>query len=61
MTDYSDFPDHPLARVTQETLDIARKVLLDSEVVERKWVEPLADAILCDLVEEGLLSPKAFG
>lgn len=56
MTRYDDYPDHPLYRVSQDVLDVARRAM--NEVAEYKDVdpdmaEPIADSIVMAFILAG--------
>ena len=58
MTEYDDYPGHPLEGVPQATLDVAREVLKQAveygDVVAEE-ADAIADSVVSRLAEEGLL------
>lgn len=56
---YADFPTHPLCHVPESVLEVARDVMRQAIVwkdVDVDMAEPLADAVVADLVEAGYIT-----
>jgi len=62
MTRYDAYPDHPLCGIPQMVLDVARATLHEHarEIrMDPEDVEPIADAIVADLVRTGYINKPA--
>lgn len=58
MTEYDDYPNHPLHGVPQHVLDVARTLLTEvaeDGILEREHVQSVADAVITKLAEQDLL------
>lgn len=61
MTVYDDYPNHPLAGVSQDVLNVARSVVRDAfdwGSLDRDDAEPLADSVVSALVQAGYVKKE---
>lgn len=58
LSDYRTYPDHPLYGINKEILDCAREVTRHAAMwkdVDEDMADPIADAIIASLRENGWL------
>lgn len=61
---YSEYPDHVLANISQDVLDVAREVMRDAarvHDVEADMAAPLADAVVAALAWAGYINDRSEG
>lgn len=60
-TRYANYPDHPLYRIRQAVLAVARQAMweaADAQDVEPEMVNPIADMVVMNMLP--WLKPEAF-